>query len=279
METMIGLLSVVLISSLMVDWVIGSERLIRSADIPHLRPISQLSSDEFNYNLTVWFCSIFDVLYGRRTWSLKRIWRSILLSSFFVLFAVLVIGFENSYLSSSWDDFPEWPIFMTVFFGGANFAIDYISLLETRWVMECVKKRRGGFSLLTWLLFDLLLTSVIYLSLIGIILGVYVSFFETSEGLSIGIDFVLSGEFLYIIFSPHVALPFFVSTFGTSIVWFVYLVVAVTVRMTARISRVMTIFWEVTFESDSPGRIVGMLFGMFLVVVFLGLKGISIAIM
>lgn len=70
-------------------------------------------------------------------------------------------------------------------------------------------------------------------------------------------------------------MPFFISTFATSIVWYVYVIVAVIVMRSSQASAFMAVAWRSTFESKAPGRVIGLVVGVLLMAVFAMVKLIS----
>ena len=193
--------------------------------------------------------------------------RSILLSFFFIVFTVLIIGVEHSYVDS-FRDIQE-VVAITLTFSMVNFLIDFVSLMETRWVMENVKRRQGQASLGAWICIDLVLSCALYLFSFSLIIGLSLLLFFDFRS-----DFSFM-RLLVLLLAPDRALPFFVSTFGTSIIWYLLIVISLLVRMMSRASRAMEVGWQVIFDSDAPGRIIGMILGVFLIGIFLITKSVS----
>ncbi|MCY3702806.1 MAG: hypothetical protein OXG16_09015 [Rhodospirillales bacterium] len=263
METLAGSLAILVISALIVDWVLKSERDLRIGFRTSVGKVSALSSAEVLYKLTIWFSNLFDAIYGKRTWSWRRFWRSAVLSGFFVLFAILIIGVDDSYIGHSYDAVESAGI--TLVFLSVNVVIDFVSLQETRWVIGQVKQKRGKVSFVLWIGVDLLLTAAIYFLLFGAVLFVGMS---VSVGIAEATSIVIDEEFVAVFLTPHQALPFFVSTFGTSIVWYLFVLLALAVRLLGARSRLLKVALQVLFESEAPGRIVAVIVGIGLVAVF-----------
>ncbi len=275
-------MSVLLISAFIVDWMLKDEVLVSQSS--ELKKFS-LGTDEFAYHQQIGFvnkqfCLIFDAIYGKHTWSWKRFFRSTALSLFFVLFSILLIGIENSYLAPSTKKFvgpnrTDHIIAISLIFGCYNVVIDFISLLETRWVLGRAQNA-GKIALGMWIAVDLILTSAIYI----------VSFPTMFAILSLLFDAQDSGPYLKdiqelfisvlkVFFSQNKALPFFISTFGTSIVWYMFLFFVFLVKFLRRNSRMLKIAFDIISESATPARLVVVLFSFPIIAFFVVLKGIN----
>lgn len=55
-------------------------------------------------------------------------------------------------------------------------------------------------------------------------------------------------------FSPNLALPFFISTFGTSFIWFLFVITALFARAASQNSRILESALRVISESSAPAR-------------------------
>ena len=263
METLIACLGILVISALIVDWTLKSEEGLRHGLQSSAKNIAALHTEEVLYTLTIWFSDVFDTIYGKRTWSWRRIFRSTCLSAFFVLFSVLIIGFENSYVKSFSDH--ESVLLITSVFLTINFVIDFVSLQQTRWVIYKVKEKRGNFSFLVWILIDLAFTAAIYVFMFGVLV------FAISwaiDGIDTAVEEIFPIAGSNMLFAPDKLLPFFVSTFGTSIIWYLFMIFSIVTRIMGQRSTLLAIGWQVLFESETPGRIVAFFVGILLIVAF-----------
>ena len=276
MELLVGFLSVLLISAFIVDWMLKDEAIISlSSD---LKKFSS-QTDEFTIHQQIGFvnkqfCLIFDAIYGQHTWSWKRLLRSTALSLFFVLFSVLLIGIENTYLAPLTKSYVrshniEQIIILSLMFGCYNIAIDFISLLETRWVMGRAQNA-GTITLAKWVVVDLFLTSAIYTIFLGFVLTIVAIF--NSPKLPNGLyskifSMLIDKNFWLIFFSPNIALPFFISTFGTSIVWYMFVFFTFCIKSLRR-SQMFKIVLDKISMSATPAYITVVTFSLPVVIVF-----------
>jgi hypothetical protein len=95
------------------------------------------------------FAKMFDRVFGEKHWSLKCFWRSCIASycAIAICFAVWAIrlGPHTVRFVGSWKNF----VLLTVICGGiGNLIPDYISLLETRWMLRRMSKANGRLRLL-----------------------------------------------------------------------------------------------------------------------------------
>ncbi len=279
MELLVGFLSVLLISAFIVDWMLKDEAIISlSSD---LKKFSS-QTDEFTIHQQIGFvnkqfCLIFDAIYGQHTWSWKRLLRSTALSLFFVLFSVLLIGIENTYLAPLTKSYVrshniEQIIILSLMFGCFNVAIDFISLLETRWVMGRAQNA-GTITLVMWVVVDLILTSTIYIIFFGIII-IIVGLTIVGVPWEQIISDVMAKKIFVLFFSPDKALPFFVSTFGTSIVWYMFVFFVLFIKFLRRTKIFKNVLDKIS-ESATPAYITVVIFSLPIVVVFAIFKGIN----
>ena len=220
-----------------------------------------MSSEVFSYSSTIVFinivfCNVFDSIYGRRSISKKRVVLSSLFSLLFVAFMVVMFGYNNTIFGS------DITMDVMVVFVLTNLFADFISLTETRWVLE---KARGKhiFALGMWLVADILLTTLIYFVVFYLALLGYF----TLQDLAFGPSFMEAliflyeepAEYLFLLLSMDIALPFFVSTYGTSVVWFFFAASTIVIRILSGSPRVFRLLVGVMGVSTAPGRIIGVI--------------------
>jgi hypothetical protein len=120
------------------------------------------------------FAEVFDRVFGTEHWSLKCFWRSCLASycAVIISFTVWAVRFP---FYGSWKN----AVFLTLICGSiGNVPFDYVSLLETRWLLGVMSKTKSGAVLLGLVLTDAIVTLV--LGVIGGLLAdrVYYSVME-----------------------------------------------------------------------------------------------------
>lgn len=103
------------------------------------------------------FASVFDRVFGQHHVSWKRFWRSAITS----YLSVLILGSYLDGLRSSLRSDQIYDTFRYGFVG--NVLPDYVSLLETRYVMGLIRKAESSFLRLALILLDFVLTSSIAL--------------------------------------------------------------------------------------------------------------------
>ena len=105
------------------------------------------------------FAKVFDRVFGTKHLSLKCFWRSSVASCCLIVVAfVLQMQVSAEPLIRSW-----WHSVLMALIGGsaANMLPDYISLLESRWVLRAMRHRTSGSALLSLLFVDATITVII----------------------------------------------------------------------------------------------------------------------
>lgn len=135
--------------------------------------------------MNVWpkhFIDLFDSLFGKRHLTVNCFLRSSLASllALLVLFVAFLIASDTSlgrYLDSwyvdQWADDPVLALSLGITIVG-NFLPDYLSLLETRFVLSRLKDGPPWYKVIGYLVFDLVATTVIFL--LFFILYLYIVF-------------------------------------------------------------------------------------------------------
>ncbi len=220
-------------------------------------------------NSSLQFCNLFDAVYGWKWFSLKRVIRSLISSLFAVFVILIIIGPENSMLFSEIIlDIPvdkegrtEYDVplyFRLISLFVLNFSLDYVSLLETRWVMGLC--RLGGRPIWSLFLVDILLTVSLYI-LFWIIL-VYIALalgtFGVVEHDSFGkLDFLNFQYLTFLFIGPGMDLGttgvFFLSTFFTSFFWILFFVFTVFLKCSLYFPNTMKTTLELLSDFERPG--------------------------
>lgn len=230
------------------------------------------------------FLEVFDQVYGGKTFSWRRLYRSTLFSIFFVfcfywLFVRIGMAFfklpeeflaaGNSTLLSlfqinivteaqalPWFD----PITLLVVFYdalGLNVIPDFVSLLETAWILRIACKKEAPLILL--LLLDFLLTTLIWMAALG------VATLNTAI-LTYGIDFFTSHDFPIYDYLNKVfnfSLPTAVSpvpfywamvstTYTTSLLWILFIVTILSIAFLKRTTSILVTLLESKWVINFP---------------------------
>ncbi|MEM1287286.1 MAG: hypothetical protein AAGH60_02935 [Pseudomonadota bacterium] len=171
------------------------------------------ASAEFKSTLTAWlegryeatwtsqFIRLFDIVFGERHLSWKRFFRSALASLISVAFLYLVLGYFLGLIGTrTFGDLPVWQVLLI---GAAiNIIPDYLSLIETRWLLQRFVHVRNPFAQLLLLVADFIFTALI------IFAAIYVFLFLTGQRIPSPVEIVA-------LFSVYAV--FFYSTFLTSV--------------------------------------------------------------
>ncbi len=164
-------------------------------------------------------CSLFDGFFGRNHLSLRCIFLSVIMSLTTVTALWIVLGGEGTMQTRTED---ARPFLQVLVIGLAiNVVADYVSLLETRWLLRGMRGWRSVWAQAGVLLADLAITA-------AIILGAIYAY--AASPLNEGGDFSV-GELLGV-FSIYSI--FFYSTFITSVWTWGYILSSWTIRLFAR---------------------------------------------
>ena len=257
-EELIGCVAVLLATASIIDWIMADtavSRLRRSEDRVQ-RHLTALGDGKAVVSANRLLCEVFDAVYGGEFWSWQRVRRSCFLSVMAYLFVFLLVGIENSVWGI--DEDPFFAFFfgsrsgfffgMMLVFMPINLVADFLSLQETRWVME---RARGSqvWGVATWATLDLVFTTLIYLVILALSLVGSVAFDDWDF---LGVDWP---ETFGILFTPF-ALPFFLSTFATSALWFGFVLLVVVAGAGRRGSRTVAKVLDVIADSKAPARAV-----------------------
>lgn len=270
MEFTLGILSIVFISALVVDWLLTDKDLITQLAIngQQNNKSNELQFESIALSTSKLFCRIFDSVYGNRTWSWKRFYRSAILSCLFVLFSVVIVGIEETfigiYVLGNKVNFTD-AIFLCTLLLSFNTIIDFVSLQETRLVLGWVNSSKDGKlnHVAVLIVVDLVLTSFIFIFLMVIFLIILYVVMGQPSRIDATIKIVLDNLFLKSEF-----LPFFISTFGTSIVWFAFVVFTFLAKILSNNPLFAQILKAIS-ETTSPARVVAVIFTIPLVSIFL----------
>jgi hypothetical protein len=190
------------------------------------------------------FCHVFDAVFGERHFKWKCIWRSFL-SSLLAVTIISALQYDQLFkyvgltgakirVVSIEFNISTLVVFAFISIGGAlliNWLPDYVSLLETRWILGRLETNSNALRIAIFLSIDLLVTPVIFLCYYFLLEFLYSPFtvhYVLSAKVIISPFDLFSGEW-----SPWVI--FFFSTFFTSVwVWF-YALASMTVVLLSKL--------------------------------------------
>ena len=246
---------IVMCIAYLIDFAMGKEHRVRLSEAIN----QQMSSEHFSYSSTVAFtnvvfCNVFDTIYGSTSLSIRRVALSSVFSVIFVSIMVLLFGYDNTLFAGG------AAVDVIAVFVMTNLAADFISLTETRWVLGKARGQRI-YILGLWFIADIVLTTLIYYVVLYFSLLGYFNLQNKPygptfmEGLAYPYDKPL--EYANIFLKIEFALPFFLSTYATSIVWFFFVASALIVRVLSGSPRMFRMLAHAINLSDAPTRIVG----------------------
>ena len=265
MDFILGILSIVIISALVVDWLLTDKKFTvqlrknwRNNNKSH-----ELQFESSVHETSKFFCLIFDSVYGTKTWSWKRFYRSTILSFLFIIFSIVIIGINNTFIGDfdvRHSDQLNDLIFTFLILFGLNTIIDFFSLQETRLVLRWVSSSKNGkFSHVFALMFvDLVLTSLVFV--IFVLTALILISIVAGHPFDLGQVMIIVGSFLTeLLIDEAMLLPFFISTFGTSIVWLAFVFFTFLAKFLGTIPMFALILKAIS-ETTSPARVVAVIF-------------------
>lgn len=250
-----------------------------------------VSVNELTQDALRLFQLFFDRIYGPRMFSWRRILTSFASTVIGLAVILIAIGpsrtlfgisFEILFLEDSNFKNEEFIFILPFAVIGLfllNIIPDFVSLAETRLILKLGENKRvGGVLILT--LVDLLLTTLIFFLvpfLILVLLASVLMWAFESETL-IEIINVLYNEVLLLpvisldnitlmLFSPGSLLPFFLTTFITSLFWLLFVSCFFTILIVSRITPVLSRFLVQVSKSDQPALTFSTLANVFLLVI------------
>jgi hypothetical protein len=165
------------------------------------------------------FAKVFDRVFGTKHLSWKCFWRSCVISYVLLVLAAVIytqVRFPSVHFMRSLR-FPGWP-HMAMFLGitlFTNVLPDYLSLMESRFVLRLMTRTRSGSVWTGWLVLDVWLTLLIAFLPIVILSGVLSGRFDSLAVLRVAWQSILHpldftrGVFGYAAQSPVVIFPAF----------------------------------------------------------------------
>ena len=215
------------------------------------------------------FTDLFDAIYGSRPVSIKRIVRSTICSLLAIVLVSILADPMSTFPFSEIISGKDIGIVLSVTFF-LNPLIDYFSLLETRWILTLAA--RGTLKRIIFLgFFDLALTTFIFY--VGLNVYLFFHFGILFDDWSTNV--MSLGKFIRIITSPQEAQVFFISTFFTSVLWFLYVGFVIVVKIIDPLFSVSGKILDRIFDSHRPAQLVsGILSSVFILGYVFSLVGV-----
>ncbi len=184
------------------------------------------------------FAVVFDRVFTEKHLSWGCFWRSCVASLLAVVVMTAVLWVVNSQVRDRLVENPGILVGVGMLTGIFNLFPDYLSLLETRFVLRRMAKGGGGvFKLFGWLIFDAVVT-------LGIFVAVFLAFFVVAESslLPLMVEFIAAGLLSIFGVQKEGALfgIFVYSTFFTSVWVWLYAFSGIAVRLVYRAKRIQT---------------------------------------
>ena len=253
----------------LLDFVLSNKEIERS----HLSLVRWWNElDEFNVAETVrrspaFFVRLFDIVYGPRAFSWKRAGMSILttLVAVFVVWRIPAVQTKYQITDTDIVSLVVLP-FIVICMLISNLIVDFISYNKTAWILKRAEdKKLWQLGLL--LILDVVLTVAIYIVGTTAILAVPMrAFIETPKGVPRIVGVL--GFVLYTIRgNPDIHMsPFFFATFATSVLFYLFLLSSLAVRILGLSrTRLMTLI-ERLERSDQLFKSIGAVLGALLAI-------------
>jgi hypothetical protein len=202
------------------------------------------------------YCDLFDYIYGKRAFTWRRVWASVLSSMIGLVVITLILGYENTLWPDSIRDIFEkgirWGLLVIlllcpVFF---NLIPDFFSLFETRLVLKW-SKEQGPLGIVLLIILDLALTTTIFLVGALLIASLPLFFYPrltAGEVLWEFYHFFILSQ----LFRPDGLLLFFLTTFITSFFWILFVITFGLIWVFHRLSPLANLVYYQIGQSDRP---------------------------
>ena len=173
------------------------------------------------------FLSLFDLIYGPKFFSWRRIIASFISTTLFLIFVLLILGFEDTLFTQYIYDIRTGSSIFTdslgifILFYLFNLVPDFLSLQETRWTLK-KSQGRGAMGISLWFLVDIILTYLIFAVMTVILYAIY-DFIVDDGGLIDILKMFIPFSYESRILTDRTAfLPLLITTYFTSFIWFLF---------------------------------------------------------
>ncbi len=246
-----------LASARFADWRASLGRLWAALRAPHPEDLLQ--------EVHRGFVTLFDLVYGRRALSLRRLGTSVLSSLLALFVLTLLMGYEHSVWRLGLEDVFE-PVFsweqlvlLVVSPLVLNLVPDWFSLAETRWVLGQARGR-GPAALAGLFVLDLALTLVIFALGVALMQVVDLALVQQVFADPLQYDTKPLRGYLEWTLLPWGGLVFLLSTFVTSLFWLLYAGCFGVIRLLHRLLPVADFIYAEVRDSRQPGLTVAAFF-------------------
>lgn len=252
MAPMLTIIISIFFFAIIVDYILSEDKIKawKKASAAAWESLGQADLSDTILRANTWFLELFDLVYDRKLFSSRRATRSIISSYFALIIMLLFFGQQLIMEQFSVQKQSQWEAFILFFFFGGllNLIPDFISLHETRWIMEKSLRTRSR-SLVLWFLIDLILTALIFFLFVLFLMGIQGS---TKQFAPLASQ-LLGNPSQY---DARILLwgLYFLSTFFTSALWFIFLIFALMVHGLQRISPFIRVLLKVIAQSERPAR-------------------------
>jgi len=210
------------------------------------------------------FVDAFNAVFGRRHFSLRCIFSSVIASFSFVVILQILFMSLNPPKAKMVLENPS--IFFSIFFTASilNLVPDYFSLLETRLILRAMTKASSTWRILILIIADFILTTVIMIvAFVGVSLLFDATLAVIAENCRLGLEFRTAelGDINFGIF--------FYTTFLTSFWIWLYVLALIIARIVVRLGRVWSWFKGVLNFTEKPLRSLGFLSMILVTVIYI----------
>lgn len=219
------------------------------------------------------FNNLFDAIYGKYFFSWNRVFRSAISSILAISITQLIVGTEKTGLDieSIFSDF-QYSLFIFLVYFSINLVADYVSLLETRWVLGKACDSRF-IRILLLMILDLILTSVIFF----LVTCLVAQTLEVIGGNSFWRIVITPKEFISFLGWDEFGI-YFTSTFFTSILWFLFVSYVVFIKAIQQCSSLAMKILEKINETGKPAQLISGFISMIILLIYGSFIGISVII-
>jgi len=206
------------------------------------------------------YCDFFDYIYGRRAFTWRRVWASVLSSMIALVVITLILGFKNTWFGYFYYELMDDPDFMlswsvsflfVIFPTLLNLIPDFFSLIETRLVLNW-SKGRGLLGIVLLIILDLILTTTIFI--VGVLLLASIIYFS-QELLGMAVEqplWELYDDAIGAMVDRTGFLVFYLTTFVTSFFWILFVITFGLIWVFHRLSPLANLVYYQIGQSDRP---------------------------
>ncbi len=230
--------------------------------------------------LNLLICDLFDRIYGHDHFSEKRLGRSILSSLVGIAIFSVFIGVDQT-VGAVYEIAGENRISMLVFYAILltiipilfNFIPDYISLIETRIILDYARGK-GPLVVIALIFVDLIITTIVFLVGVSSFLLLFSAIVKMERTIvkDLGLlsqDFFSIEFYRMLLFETQFGQILFLTTFVTSFFWILFVIVYVLAFLFYKMSKFSNfVFYQLT-KTDKPVTIIATGLNLFILFIYL----------